>query len=82
MAETKSHGDAALSEYYAPLPPPGKYVLIQYADEDGEFECNGISARACAADPHFIKRIDFEIVPDTLPTRTAPASDTIDTTAP
>lgn len=61
VAETDGHGDAPLSEYYAPPPPPGKYSMIEYKNDGGAFECNGFSASVCEHNPHFIRRVDFEI---------------------
>jgi hypothetical protein len=74
MAETIGHGDAPLSSYYAPLPGPGKYVMLEYQNDGGNFGCNGISVAQCVQDPHFIARTDFEITDTLLP------NDTIATT--
>ncbi|MBV9159123.1 MAG: hypothetical protein JO019_00830 [Candidatus Kaiserbacteria bacterium] len=64
MAETTGHGDAPLSTYFAPLPAPGKYTMVEYRNDDG-FECNGIPLTQCVHDPHFVARTDFEVFDDT-----------------
>lgn len=59
-AETVSHGHLPFSVYFSPPPGAGTYTMIEY-DNDGQFDCSGISLSDCAADSHFLGRFDFTI---------------------
>jgi len=64
VAEARGHGDLPLSAYYAPLPDPGHYIMVEYENDGGNFECMFLSVDSCVADAHFVARTDFEIIPD------------------
>jgi hypothetical protein len=64
VAETTAHGYAPLSDYYVPGPPPGTYILIEYRNDAGTFDCNGLSAAECEKDPHFVQRMTFTVTAD------------------
>lgn len=61
FAEAIANGDHILSDYFDPLLSMGKYVLVEYKNDDGNFGCSGFSLNECVADPHFVSQISFEI---------------------
>ncbi len=81
QAETLASEDLPLGQYYSPPPLPGKYVMIEYTNDHGSFDCNGFSLRACLKDKHFIRRISFEITESADTIATTTATTTITTTA-
>lgn len=78
-AETVARGELPFSAYYAPLPDAGRYVMLEYKNDGGTFECNGITPDECMQDPHFVRRTDFQITDTSVQT---PADATIATTTP
>jgi hypothetical protein len=82
-AQTIGHGDSPLSDYYAPAPGVGKYIVVEYFNDSGTFDCSGLPLDECVADPHFISQFSFEVVDDNaiIPVPTPPTIDIIDSGA-
>jgi len=62
QAETPSVGDATFSNYWAPTPAIGKYIVIEYRNDKQQFSCSGLSLNDCLNDPHFISKEAFDII--------------------
>ncbi len=65
-AENIGRGDLPFSEYWAP-PLTADYAVIEYANDDQQFSCSGISFEACLADSHFVQVFYFALVDEGTP---------------
>ena len=83
FAEAIANGDHLLSDYFDPPLSVGKYILVEYSNDGGNFGCSGFSLNDCVTDPHFISQESFEIVDNNaiIPVPTPPTIDIIDSGA-
>ncbi len=61
QSETPAIGTMPFVDYWGPTPAPGKYVVVEYANDNQQFSCSDLALDNCLSDPHFISKFDFEI---------------------
>jgi len=76
FAESIAHNGHLLSDYFDPPLGVGKYILVEYSNDGGNFGCSGFSSNDCVADPHFISKFSFEVTVDQTPVPVAIAATT------
>ncbi|MFM2339689.1 MAG: hypothetical protein RLZZ360_325 [Candidatus Parcubacteria bacterium] len=62
-AENIGRGSLPFSEYWAP-PTATDYAVIEYANDNQQFSCSGLTFEACLADTHFVQVFYFAVVDD------------------
>ena len=78
FAENLGKGSLPFSEYWAP-PGPGKFVVVEYKNDNQQFSCSGISLDSCVSDSRFIGSFHFEVFDNNavLPENTTPKEDPV-----